>query len=109
MDSLRGVLAAGQASPAFFPFSLHIAVLSFSAPLSLPAVKQPLVPQLARSELAQVPLMALNYVFETEPVDFKIYYQSAKKLHLVVSIISVIVTHLWGKVTLLHLSCALLK
>lgn len=48
-----------------------------SALLSLPAagpnrvVKLPLVLQLACSELAQVPLTAMNYVFETEPLDSK--------------------------------------
>ena len=77
MDSIQGVLVAGQASPAFFPFPLHVAVPSLSAPLCLTAadpnraVKQTFVPQLPCSELAQVPLMALNYVFETEPVDSK--------------------------------------
>lgn len=74
MDSLQGKLVAGQVSPALFPFPLHIAV---PAPLSLTAagpnraVNQPLVPQLARSELDQVPLMTLDYVFEIEPVDSK--------------------------------------
>lgn len=75
MDSLQGMIVAGQVSPAFFPFSLHTAVPSQPVPLSLTtagsnrAVKQFLVPQLPCSELAQVPLMPLNYVFETEPVN----------------------------------------
>lgn len=58
-----------------FPFPLHTAVPSQHAPLSLRAagsnraVKQFVVPQLPCSELAQVPLMPLNYAFETEPVN----------------------------------------
>lgn len=77
MDSLREVLVAGQASPAFFPFPLHVAVPCLPALLSLTAagpnraVKHPLVPQLPCAELAQVSLTVLNYVFEMEPVDSK--------------------------------------